>query len=171
MKIDKTISFETQVKTVLDELGTLLITKNKKYGNSALEPVRIFSKATPIEQILVRLDDKLSRLKTQSIDEDEDVLQDLLGYLVLLKLAMVKPSAGAVVKPTPYCLLGKPLKLKELWAHALAGTEFEKLSPLIAKYHRKDPIFYSEFSQLDDDGNITIKRADVTVPFNIFEEI
>jgi len=39
-------------------------------------------------QILVRIDDKLSRMSNQ--DEDEDVVSDLLGYLVLLKIAKGK---------------------------------------------------------------------------------
>jgi len=66
----------------------MLISKNKKYGNSALEPKRIFSKASAEEQLLVRIDDKLSRMSNQ--DEDEDVIEDLLGYLVLLKIARSK---------------------------------------------------------------------------------
>ena len=85
-------NFADDVATILTNLERLLIAKNNKYGNSALEPVRVFSKASPTEQILVRLDDKLSRLRTQSIDEDEDVLEDMLGYLVLLKIAMAKDA-------------------------------------------------------------------------------
>ena len=81
-------NFADNVSTILSALEKLLITKNVKYGNSALTPVRIFSKASATEQILVRLDDKLSRLHTQDISEDEDVLEDLLGYLVLLKIAL-----------------------------------------------------------------------------------
>ncbi len=71
-----------------------LVDKNTKYGDSALNPVRIFSKASPIEQILVRLDDKLSRLKRGDASrEDEDVLRDILGYLVLLHVAKRGDSA------------------------------------------------------------------------------
>lgn len=84
----KSDDFESKLKVILSELENLLVSKNKKYGNSALEPVRVFSKASPTEQLLVRLDDKLSRLKTQHIDEDEDVLTDLIGYLLLLKMSM-----------------------------------------------------------------------------------
>ena len=83
-------NFADDVASILVNLERLLIAKNVKYGNSALEPVRVFSKASPTEQLLVRLDDKLSRLRTQDITEDEDVLEDLLGYLVLLKIAMSK---------------------------------------------------------------------------------
>jgi len=80
-------SFETKATKVAMDVVQLLSKKNKKYGDSALNPIRVFSKASPVEQLLVRLDDKLSRLKTQSVLEDEDVLTDLLGYLILLKIA------------------------------------------------------------------------------------
>jgi hypothetical protein len=81
---------QIDIATVCDEIKELLLEKNKKYGDSALNPVRIFSQCTTEEAILVRLDDKLSRLRTQSIDEDEDVLLDLMGYLVLLKVAKMQ---------------------------------------------------------------------------------
>lgn len=70
-----------------DALKALLLEKNKKYGNSALDPVRVFSKASTIEQILVRIDDKLSRIRTSGQTLDEDTVQDLLGYLILFRVA------------------------------------------------------------------------------------
>lgn len=78
--------FEQKLDKVLGELKQVLISKNKKYGNSALEPKRIFSKADPVEQIKVRIDDKLSRMITGTNDNEDTVL-DLMGYLVLLKIA------------------------------------------------------------------------------------
>ena len=69
-----------------DSIKALLLAKNRAYGNSALDPVRIFSKADPVEQIRVLIDDKLSRLSRGSA-AGEDVEQDLLGYLVLLRVA------------------------------------------------------------------------------------
>lgn len=74
---------------ILEEMAQLtrmLLEKNLAYGNSALTPVRIFSSADPIEQIKVRLDDKLSRL-ARGQAAGEDVELDLLGYLVLLRVA------------------------------------------------------------------------------------
>lgn len=41
-----------------------------------------------MEQIKVRLDDKISRLMNQQSDDDEDVVMDLMGYLVLLRVAL-----------------------------------------------------------------------------------
>lgn len=70
-----------------DAIKLMLLQKNAKYGDSALNPVRCFSKADAIEQIKVRLDDKLSRLMRGQGKEDEDVEKDLMGYLVLLRVA------------------------------------------------------------------------------------
>ncbi len=81
---------QIDIATVCDEIKELLLEKNRKYGDSALNPVRVFSKASPIEQIKVRLDDKLSRLRNQQDDEDEDVLTDLIGYIVLYKVALMQ---------------------------------------------------------------------------------
>ena len=79
---------EKEIQEVLDQVGELLIAKNRKYGNSAIKPVRIFSSADPAEQLKVRIDDKLSRIaQGHGEDLDEDTVQDLIGYLVLLKVA------------------------------------------------------------------------------------
>lgn len=67
-------------------IAVMLVDKNRKYGDSALNPLRIFSKASPEEQILVRLDDKLSRI-ARGVGENEDPIVDSLGYLVLLRIA------------------------------------------------------------------------------------
>ena len=76
-------SIQTLISTTCDEIKQMLLDKNRKYGNSALNPKRIFSKANTIEQINVRIDDKLSRIESAQLDDDEDVVFDLLGYLVL----------------------------------------------------------------------------------------
>lgn len=79
--------FSTQVSDVLIEIKELLISKNKKYGNSALEPLGVFSQLSAKDGLLIRIDDKLKRIKNGSLDrDDEDVINDLIGYLVLLKI-------------------------------------------------------------------------------------
>jgi len=79
--------FAVQVCVVLDEIRDLLISKNLKYGNSALEPLNVFSQLSAKEGLLVRIDDKLKRIKNDSLErDDEDVINDLIGYLVLLKI-------------------------------------------------------------------------------------
>lgn len=81
---------KTTADLIADEcnrLRDMLLTKNKAYGDSALNPLRIFSRASTDEQIRVRIDDKLSRLSRGQGKESEDVVQDLLGYLILLRIA------------------------------------------------------------------------------------
>jgi hypothetical protein len=76
-----------EIADACDEIKQLLLEKNVAYGNSALSPIRIFSKAETNEQLYVRIDDKLNRLKNnQSYPGDNDI-DDLIGYLVLLKVA------------------------------------------------------------------------------------
>lgn len=82
-------TFERDVQEVLADVGDLLIKKNAQYGDSALDPMRIFSRASTVEQLKVRLDDKLSRL-ARGLGEDEDVERDLMGYLVLLRVARMR---------------------------------------------------------------------------------
>jgi hypothetical protein len=64
----------------------MLLAKNKAYGDSAINPLRVFSSADPAEQLRVRIDDKLSRLARGQQKEQvpEDTVRDLIGYLVFL---------------------------------------------------------------------------------------
>ena len=79
--------FYADVCQVVQSIKELLLEKNEKYGNSALEPLGVFSKLSAKEGLLVRIDDKLKRIKNGSLDkDDEDVINDLIGYLVLLKI-------------------------------------------------------------------------------------
>ena len=81
---------EMKISSICDDIKELLIHKNRKYGNSALKPNRIFSKCSATEQLLVRIDDKLNRIMKGAglLATDEDVVNDLTGYLVLLKISM-----------------------------------------------------------------------------------
>ena len=81
---------EMKISGICDDINELLINKNRKYGNSALKPCRVFSKSSPVEQLLVRIDDKLNRIMQGAglLAEDEDVVNDLIGYLILLKIGM-----------------------------------------------------------------------------------
>ena len=82
---------EQQIADVCNKIKALLLLKNKAYGDSALNPVRIFSKNDSVEGLLVRIDDKLSRIKNVGITSaTEDTLMDLIGYLVLLKVQMTE---------------------------------------------------------------------------------
>jgi len=77
------------IKTI-EDIRLFLLKKNEQYGDSALEPIRIFSKADKHEQLKVRIDDKLNRLVqgNADIESDEDVVKDLIGYLILLLISM-----------------------------------------------------------------------------------
>lgn len=80
-------AFAKDLDSVLGDIRELLIEKNRKYGDSALSPSRIFSRSSPKEQLKVRIDDKLTRIKNQQVDDDEDAITDLLGYIVIYKIA------------------------------------------------------------------------------------
>lgn len=81
------------IQETCDELKALLLKKNRAYGDSAAHPVRIFSKVDAIEQINVRIDDKLSRLAKGNEFQGDDTELDLIGYLVL-KRALKKREAN-----------------------------------------------------------------------------
>ena len=70
------------------EVMNLLLEKNAAYGDSALNPVGIFSRGNAVDSLCARIDDKLMRIKSKGITPDtEDTVQDLIGYLILLKIA------------------------------------------------------------------------------------
>ena len=77
-------AIEVQCASLCD----LLKRKNAKYGNSALAPKRICSKADDLEQLFVRIDDKLSRLANMDLrsksPEVLDAIRDLIGYFTLV---------------------------------------------------------------------------------------
>ena len=95
-KEPKLTDTQNEITAVCTEILDLLLEKNRKYGDSALNPKRIFSKADAVEQIKVRLDDKISRLMNQQNDDDEDVVMDLMGYLVLLRVALKRRKESCV---------------------------------------------------------------------------
>ena len=81
---------QIEIAAICEDVKELLLYKNKNYGNSALEPLRVFSKSSAVEQLLVRIDDKLNRIKKGAglLNKDEDVIMDLIGYLILLKIGL-----------------------------------------------------------------------------------
>ena len=97
MEENKSVTLtETQemIQEVCKEICKFLLEKNRKYGDSAVNPSRCFSKADSVEQIKVRIDDKINRMMNRQNDDDEDIEEDLLGYLILLKVAKKKKSRG-----------------------------------------------------------------------------
>ena len=83
--------FGWHLDKVVEKITNLLKEKNEAYGNTALNPTNIFSKLDSTEAICARIDDKLARIANRGInDETEDTVDDVIGYLLLLKMSMEK---------------------------------------------------------------------------------
>lgn len=64
------------------------LAEERRVRGQCVFPKRLFSQASAEEQLRVRIDDKLSRLLNQgpkAIVEDTEL--DLIGYLILLRVA------------------------------------------------------------------------------------
>ena len=87
--MSKELTTKDLILEVSSEVVDLLLEKNEAYGDSALNPSNIFAKGDAVENLCARIDDKLMRIKMRGItDETEDTVQDLIGYLILLKVAL-----------------------------------------------------------------------------------
>ena len=84
-----TTTTQYTIANICDNIKSMLIEKNKSYGDSALDPVRVFSKANSDEQIKIRIDDKLSRISRGSEYYGDNDIDDLIGYLILLKVSKI----------------------------------------------------------------------------------
>ena len=69
------------------EIAEMLIKKNISYGDSALSPIRIFAQSDNQEQIKIRIDDKINRIKNGKGFAGDNDIDDMIGYLILLKIA------------------------------------------------------------------------------------
>ncbi len=79
---------EAQIRAEMQRVTELLINKNNSYGNSATSPANIFSKGNAVDSICARIDDKIMRIANKGINENTfDTIDDLIGYLILLKIA------------------------------------------------------------------------------------
>lgn len=72
--------FQQKTKTIAEGITAILTEKNKRYGNSALNPINVFTGKSKVGQ---RADDKLARLKNSEVLRKNDVA-DLIGYLFLI---------------------------------------------------------------------------------------
>ena len=82
---------DTQAKLidVLDGMKSLLLYKNRKYGDSALKPKNIFYKGDATNSILIRLDDKIGRIKSNTEEQPRvNDVADIIGYCTLLLVSM-----------------------------------------------------------------------------------
>jgi len=102
-----TTKTQNSIKWTCNEIRDLLLAKNKAYGDSALEPDNIFSKLDNAQAICARIDDKLSRIKNVGLDDKtEDTLDDLIGYLILLKIAREQGDSNTTVWTSCTCVHG-----------------------------------------------------------------
>ena len=74
------VSSRPDFKKITDSIADLLLYKNIKYGNAALEPMDIFQGKCKVGQ---RLDDKIARVKNNAELQKNDIA-DLIGYLALV---------------------------------------------------------------------------------------
>ena len=103
-----TKSTQNSIKWTCNEIRDLLLAKNKAYGDSAIEPENIFSKLDNAQAICARIDDKLSRIKNVGLDDNtEDTLDDLIGYLILLKIAREQGDSNSTTCPSCVCEHGR----------------------------------------------------------------
>jgi len=80
---------QDKIRAVGQEVIDLLIEKNQSYGDSALKPANVFARGNAVDNLCSRIDDKLMRIKTQGFrGYGEDNVKDLIGYLILLKIAI-----------------------------------------------------------------------------------
>src|SRR5262245_60222757 len=82
------VTTEARIRARCAEIAEFLAQKNESYGNSALHPIGIFTKGDAVDALCARIDDKLSRMKYAPSAYGEDTIKDLIGYLVLLTLAL-----------------------------------------------------------------------------------
>jgi len=80
---------QQKIRNVMDAMKDLLLYKNQKYGDSAIHPKKVFYKGDSTNSILIRLDDKLSRIMSNTEEKPRtNDCCDLIGYLVLLLISM-----------------------------------------------------------------------------------
>ena len=80
----------------LEGIANTLREKNKAYGNSLGNPIRVFTSVDPLQLVLARAEDKISRI-VRGTALGEDPPGDLVGYLALAK-ALGWCSGGGDVK-------------------------------------------------------------------------
>lgn len=76
-------NIQAMIAEEFDRIKAIVLEKNHTYGNSIHQPTNIFSKSSPEEQLNVRLDDKIKRVKDGDINAfDESPEEDIIGYLI-----------------------------------------------------------------------------------------
>lgn len=83
--------FTQKREEVIKGFVDMLVEKNNRYGNSALDPIHIFYKGSATNSIEIRLDDKISRIMNSGKTNKND-MSDILGYLILLIISHMQQA-------------------------------------------------------------------------------
>ncbi|HPV96743.1 MAG TPA: hypothetical protein PLZ78_02825 [Spirochaetota bacterium] len=90
-------SMVERIPAFLDQVEHFLLEKNRRYGNSAIVPMAIFSRVPADELIRARIDDKIARIRNNGADLRKNDVVDLIGYLVLLSIQQGWEDLGDLV--------------------------------------------------------------------------
>lgn len=82
------MSSKERIIEICDSIKDLLLYKNERYGDSALNPKNIFYKGDSTNSIKIRLDDKLARIINNKSEIRVNDVSDLIGYEILLLISM-----------------------------------------------------------------------------------
>ena len=77
---------QRDLNTLFKNFSYFINEKNRRYGDAALKPIKIFSKVEPDNQVCIRIDDKLSRIMVSEEFKKNDVA-DTFGYIALLMVS------------------------------------------------------------------------------------
>ena len=80
---------QQRIHEIMGAMKDLLLYKNQKYGDSAINPKGVFYKGDSTNSILIRLDDKIGRVMSNTEEKPRvnDVC-DIIGYCTLLLISM-----------------------------------------------------------------------------------
>lgn len=67
-------------------LAEFLIGKNNSYGDAIRHPKNLLSDLTPIEGLMARIDEKLTRLINKQHYPGDDDIKDVTGYFIFLSI-------------------------------------------------------------------------------------
>lgn len=84
-----------KILNAAESICETLLEKNISYGNSALEYNSIFGNLTAEQALYARINDKLQRIANNQSYRTEsmlDAVDDLIGYLMLLKILLDEPD-------------------------------------------------------------------------------
>lgn len=88
-------------EAILEEIlnvAEVLMQKNASYGDSALNPLNLFFRGSAEEGISLYIDSKLSRIARGQEYPGDDTIMDLVGYMILLRVARRASYESSVIE-------------------------------------------------------------------------